>query len=60
MVIYTQVARIMYGDRKQIQSPQDWQSKPNLVYHHQISNQLFNFPITKLGDQKILVVIHDD
>jgi hypothetical protein len=28
--------------------------------HHQISNQIFNFPITKLHDQNVLVTIHGD
>lgn len=49
----------MYCDQKQIWSPQDWWLKPNLVCHH-ISNQIFNFPITKLGSRKFSIVIHGD
>ncbi len=49
----------MYGDQKQIQSSQDGQFE-NEFGHHQISNQIFNFPITKLHDQNVLVTIHGD
>jgi hypothetical protein len=49
----------MYGDQKQIQSSQDGQFE-NEFGHHQISNRIFNFPITKLHDQNVLVTIHGD